>query len=142
MRLLLLAAAQAGDPSSGWGIGEIAKQGLLGAVAAMAIGALIWMTKNWKAALEERIVDAKGYASALREQNNAATGLVVETNRSNDSLKNALVELKTEVGVRHGNREVIEKEKLSELIRTVDTLKEKQAELLPEVRQALKGGKG
>jgi hypothetical protein len=130
--LLLLAAEAGGDPS--FGIAEIAKQGILGAVAAMAIGALIWMTKNWKAALEERIADAKAYATALREQNNASTALVIETNRSNDSLKGAFHELR--------QAEDAEKEKLGELTRALDGLKEKQSELLPEVRQAIKMGKG
>lgn len=130
--MLLLAAEAGSDPS--FGIAEIAKQGILGAVAAMAIGALIWMTKNWKAALEERIADAKAYATALRDQNNASTALVVETNRSNDTLKGAFNELKV--------AEDSEKEKLAELTRAVDGLKEKQSELLPEVRQAIKTGKG
>lgn len=115
------------------GIAEIAKQGVLGALAAVLFAGLAWMTKAWKSALEDRIQDAKAYAEALREQNNAATALVVETNRSNDGLKAAFGRMETETAQRLSNREQIEKE----IGRSLDALREKQQELLPEVRQAI-----
>jgi hypothetical protein len=93
------ALASAADSGGGAvdGISELAKQGVLGLVASLLILALIWVTKNWKTSMEDRLADAKGYGADLKAINDAATNLVVETNRSSDALRTTCVELKADV---------------------------------------------
>jgi hypothetical protein len=78
------------------GASELLKQGVLGIVSALLIAALVWVTKNWKKAMEDRIEDAKGFGNALKEVNNANTNLIVETNKSSDAAKASIEGLKAE----------------------------------------------
>lgn len=122
---LLAFAFQAPDPiqtAGAGGLGDLAKQGILGTICVLLIVALIWVTRNWKGAMEARIADAKGFADALKSVNEAGTKLTVETNRTNDALKTSFNDLKTEVGNR--------KEQFQALIAEVTSLKTEQVKFI------------
>lgn len=121
--MLVLAAQATGTVD---GLTDLAKQGILGLVAFLAISALLWVTKNWKKSMEDRIEDAKGYGEDLKQTNDATTNLVVETNRTSDAMKVALSELKSEVDNRRADLDGVKTE--------VTRLREKQSEFIAATR--------
>lgn len=74
---------------------EFLKQGWMGGLCLILMGALAWVTKAMLKSKDDRVSDAKEFAKSLREINDASTALLVETNRSNDALKGALGQLQS-----------------------------------------------
>ena len=104
------------------GVSDLAKQGILGAFCALLISALIYVTRNWKGAMEARITDAQGYSTALKGVNDASMSVTVETNRTNDALKSAFNDLRVEVGNR--------KEQLQTIVTNVAEMRTEQVKFL------------
>jgi hypothetical protein len=123
---LLLSAAQAETAVTG--LAELLKFGILGIFCVLLIVAVVWVVKAWKAAMEERVADAKSYANGLKEVNDAGNKVSTEVRTTVSELERSHDALKTANSTEHGG-----------LTTAVNNLREKQAELITEVRSAGKG---
>ena len=98
------------------GLGRLTwEYGVLGIICVLLIVALVWVVKRWQAAMQDKVDMAKGFASDLKESNDAQTNLIIETNRHNEALR-------IEVAGRKDN--------LVDLEKAVDELKTKQIEFI------------
>jgi hypothetical protein len=132
--ILLWAGQQAaqspktGDPVT-QGLGRLTwEYGVLGIICVLLIGALVWVVKRWQAAMQDKVDITKTYADSLKEQNDAATGLIVETNRNNDTLKVAFDGLKSEVNGRQNDLNKVEE--------AIDELKLEQTKFIAAAGKA------
>jgi hypothetical protein len=130
---MMLAEPDPIHTSGAGGLADLAKQGILGTICVLLIVALVWVTRNWKGAMEARIADAKGYADALKGTNEGSADLTIETNRMMDALKAAFGELKTEVSNR--------KEQLQFVLASVEGLKTEQGKFIAVAQAKLEGGR-
>jgi hypothetical protein len=69
---------------------NIAGQGILGSLCVLLIVALFFAIKGWLKSKDERVDDQKEMSKALKDLNEAASKLAIETNRSGDGTKMAL----------------------------------------------------
>jgi len=127
-------------------LSSLAKYGPLGIFCVLLIVALVWTVKAWKAAMEARTADAKGYAEELKthlqsvkDVGDAGAELAIQSNQAQgntqatiekltdkcDDLKSYAQELAQANTGEH--REVRE---------SVDKLREKQVELVAAAKAA------
>lgn len=69
---------------------NIAGQGILGSLCVLLIVALFFAIKGWLKSKDERLDDQKEMSKALKDMNEAASKLAIETNRSGDGVRTAL----------------------------------------------------
>ncbi len=87
-----------GDPVT-QGLGRLTwEYGVLGIICVLLIAALVWLVKRWQVSMQAQVSMTKNFGADLKEQNDAQTNLIVETNRNNDALNTQFGLLKTEVG--------------------------------------------
>lgn len=96
----LALAFQAAEPTQS-ALGKIADQGVLGAICVLLIGAVGWTLRGWLKEKDDRRVDQKSMGEAVKDISDGAkdltiemkgfmSNLVVETNKSNESVRIAL----------------------------------------------------
>jgi len=71
-------------------LSTIAGQGILGSLCVLLIVALFYSIKGWLKSKDERLDDQKEMTKALKDVNEAAARLAIESNRSIDGVKTAL----------------------------------------------------
>jgi hypothetical protein len=120
----LALAYQAVEPAQG-ALSKIADQGVLGAICVLLITAVGWTLRGWLREKDDRRVDQKSMGEAVKDVSDGAkdmtiemkgfmSNMVVETSKSNESVRSALTGFE---------REHIE------LRRSVDDLRNEQVRL-------------
>lgn len=71
-------------------LSTIAGQGILGALCVILIVSLFLAIRGWLKSKDERLDDQKEMAKALKDVNEAASKLAIESNRASDGVKTAL----------------------------------------------------
>lgn len=135
---LLLSAAQGADPGTA-GLFELLKYGILGIFCVLLIIGLVWVAKAWRAAMDQRVLDAQAYGTALKDINDASTKVSNEIKSSVDSLEKSCNDLKSANSTEHGQQSTCS----TDLTKAINDLREKQVEFIAEAK-ALKtaGGNG
>ena len=120
---LFLSAAQAETATAG--LAELLKFGVLGIFCVLLIIGLVWVVKAWKASMEQRIADAQGYATGLKDVNDAGNKVSTEVQTTVNALERTCGDLKTNNTTEH-----------TQISSAVNGLREKQGEFIAAAKAA------
>lgn len=101
-------------------LSNLAGQGILGSLCVLLIVALFFAVKGWLKSKDERLDDQKEMSKALKDMNEAASKLAIESNRAIDLVKVGLD------GLLRANKDLED---------SVEALEKQQVQLTVEVKR-------